>query len=216
MDSSLVASIVHDRNHPAILAELERLTDTFDPNRVWVTSDGYRLSDRVWDAGQETRRTIDSILKQALATGEDALETADKLETYLNPALRPKRTKAGNLRRNQPRSIVTATPGRGGHGSYATRRLARTEMSRAHAESTRVAAELNPYVTGLTYRVSGNHPKADECDKTAKGGEQGDGVYPIGSCPLPPRHPHCRCFVVQTVSQNVNDVVDELRRKYSL
>ena len=213
----LFASIIHDRSHPAIIAELERLEGTFDPDRQWVQADGYRLSDRVWDAGQETRRNIDRVLRQALATGEDALVTADKLETYLNPSLRPKRTKMGRLRRNQPRSVVTATPGRGGQGSYAARRLTRTEMTRAHAEATRIAGTLNRWVTGLKYNLSPSHPRADICDPLAAHDEgNGRGVYTTGGCPLPPRHPHCLCFVTQVVTDDINSVVDTLRVEYGL
>jgi hypothetical protein len=220
MDPRLTVGITFDPEHPALLGELRRLVGTFDPDRPWATKDGrpYRLSDRVWDAGQETRGQIDRVLKEALATGEDALVTADKLERYLNPSLRPRRDPAtGRLVPHQPRRVVTAAPGRGGLGSYPARRLARTEISRAHAEAHRQASEMNPWSIGDRWNLSGNHPKADACDRHASGDEGlGKGVYAHRQGPSIPAHPQCRCFWTAVTTDDADAVVAALRHRYGL
>jgi hypothetical protein len=44
----------------------------------------------------------------------------------------------------------------------------------------------------------------------------GRGVYPIRDCPLPPAHPHCRCYVTHRVTEDADAVVDALRLRYGL
>jgi SPP1 gp7 family putative phage head morphogenesis protein len=216
---ALSASVIFDRSHPAIIAELEKLAATFDPDRVWATKNGqpYTLSSRVWDAGQETRAQIDAMVRRALVTGQDAIELARQLEVYLTPSLQPVRDAKGRLVRdspqNQRRAVVHDLPGRGGRGSHAARRLARTEIARAHAEATQASAEANPWVTGLRYNVSPGHTDADECDERA---HRNGGIYPVKECPLPPRHPHCRCFVTSVVTDDTDAVVDQLRADFWL
>lgn len=215
------ASVVHDREHPALLAELDKLAGTFDPERRWVNSDSYTLSDRVWLAGQETRAQIDNLVKSALLTGEDALDLARKLEVFLQPNLQPVRDASGSLvrdsARNQRREVVTGMPGRGGRGSFAARRLARTEISRAHAEATQQSAELNPWVTGLRWALSGRHPKDDICsDHADRDNGHGRGVYLPRETPMLPAHPMCLCHWEFVVADDVNGVVDALKFRYQL
>jgi hypothetical protein len=231
MDPRILGSVIFDRQHPAILAEMERLKDTFDPERRWVQSDGYRLSDRVWMAGQETRRNIDSILKHAMSTGEDALVTAKKLEVYLLPQLQPIRDAQGRLVRDtaanrkrfpelaatQQRSVLTFAPGRGGRGSYPARRLSRTEISRAHAEATEQAAILNPWVRGVRWSLSGRHPRTDPCDQNARRDSGlGPGVYDPRHTPMMPNHPMCLCHWQYVTVEDPNAVVDALKLRYGL
>lgn len=214
-----LTAMVLDPEHPAVIAEMRRVGDRFDPNRNWVHKDGqpYRLSDRVWASGQEQRDTIDRMIKQSIASGKDALKTAKELEQYLNPELRPARHPSGILKRNQPKRIVTATPGRNGKGSYPARRLMRTEVTAAQAIAARDAARLNPFAETMGYNLSPQHPRADVCDPLAERDMGfGPGNYPIADVPMPPRHPHCLCFLTVNVPKNVDAVVDALKYRYNL
>jgi hypothetical protein len=202
---------------PVFAAERARRAAAFDPNRRWVSDDGYRLSDRLWQAKRDTRRQIDALLKQAIATGEDALLTAKKLEQYLDPAYAPIRTRNGRLVRGQNRAIVTTAPGRGGSGSFPARRLARTEITRAHGAGTIAAATATPFATGVRWSLSGRHPKADICDANANHDEGlGRGVWPTGNVPPYPEHPQDLCTLSVALNEDVDAVVDELRREFGL
>ena len=78
-------------------------------------------------------------------------------------------------------------------------RLARSEINNAfHAISVNHNVE-KPWVEGMRWHLSRSHPKPDDCDKFAKGGPKGDGVYrPPSNTPRKP-HPHCFCYVTPEV-----------------
>lgn len=139
--------------------------------------------------------------------------------------VRWKRDEAGNLLRDssgklipaQPKGVITRTP-RSGAGSYAARRLARTEVSRAFNEGSRQAAELNPFVVGVKWNLSGTHKDADDCDAFAHGSSQGmeHGVYRADDAPAMPSHPHCRCFWTPETTDDTESVAAQLRRDFDL
>ena len=188
-----------------------------DVTRQWVGEGGYRLSDSVWDARQATREQIDRLLRDAIASGEDALDVADKLEQYLDPSLAPKLTATGRYVRNQAPVIVTRSPGRGGMGSYPARRLARTEITRAHGAATIWAAERTPGNVGVKWNLSGSHPKSDPCDVHAsRDSGLGPGVYPPKDVPRYPEHPMDLCNLSQATTDDVDGLVEDLRARYSL
>jgi hypothetical protein len=210
------------RVHTSQQAQSERLLRSYglDDTRTWVDPNGRRLSDRIWNAREQTRTQIDRVLRESLAKGEDALVTAAKLEQYLDPDLAPVRNLFGRLVRtaqNVKRSIVTAAPGRGGMGSYPARRLARTEISRAHAAATQFAAFRTPFAKGMKYNTSASHPKADECDDHAsRDVGLGPGVYPVADFPRMPAHPQCLCFATIETVEDVDQVVRSLKTEYGL
>lgn len=141
-----------------------------DDTRSWVDPNGHRLSDRVWLAGQYDRDQIDKILRQGIASGEGVRVTAKHLREHLQPD---------------------------GVGNYAARRLAQTETSRAFNEGRRQAAELNPFVTGVTWNLSLTHASThgqDVCEENARGGS-----FDPNDAPTMPGHPFCRCFWTQDV-----------------
>lgn len=190
----------------------------FDTTRSWVSPDGYRLSDRIWRARRAVRDQIDLILRQAIANGTDALEVADILEQYLNPQLAPVRNALGRLIRKQKPMIVTRAPGRGGMGSFSARRLARTEITRAHGVATIEAAKRTPFAVGVKWSLSGRHPKSDPCDENARRDayKLGAGVYPPEQVPAYPNHPMCLCTLSTATESDVDAVVDRLREQYGL
>ncbi len=173
--------------------------DAFDDTLRWVDDNHRRFSDRLWLARQADRDAIDAILRGAVVGGDDPLQAAKRLEDYLTPVGQATQTK-------MPRS---------GMGNYAARRLARTEVSRAFNEASRRSAELNPWAEGVKWNVSGNHPKADECDEKAHRSSRGmpSGVYRFGDEPRMPSHPHCRCWWSPYVARTDDEVVAQLRRQ---
>ena len=184
--------------------ERKRRALAFDDTRSWVDENGYRLSDRVWQCRQSVRKQIDQVLQHAIATGEDALQTAKVLEQYLAPGER--------------NAVKTYWPGRGGMGSYPARRLARTEVTRAHGQATLLAAAANPFVRGVRWNLSQRHPEPDECDDHASANVAGlgVGVYPPDRVPRYPSHPQDLCFLTPETVEDETAVVDELRRRYGL
>jgi hypothetical protein len=210
------------RVHTSTQAQSERLLRSYglDDTRTWIDENGHRLSDRIWNAREQTRTQIERVLRESLAKGEDALVTAAKLEQFLDPDLAPVRNLFGRLvrtGRNLTRAMLTHAPGRGGMGSYPARRLARTEISRAHAAATEWAAARTSFATGLKWNTSVSHPKADECDDRADADEGlGRGVYSIGSPPRMPAHPACLCFWTVEAVKDTDLVIKSLKEQYGL
>jgi len=205
--------------HTSEFAASERLLRSYglDATRQWVGQGNYRLSDSVWRARKQTRDQIDQVLRHAIADGTDALEVGRILEDHLNPALSPVRNVRGRLVRNQPRGVVTRSPGRAGMASFAARRLARTEISRAHAQGTAFTAARTPLAKGLRWNLSARHPEADECsDHAARDGGLGRGVYRVNDFPRMPAHPMCLCYSTTEVEENVDAVIEELRLRHGL
>lgn len=206
---------IHKGGH----AKSERLLRAYglDDTRSWISPDGYRLSDRIWNAKQDVRKQIDALLRRSLASGEDALLTAWKLEQFLSPELSPVRNVAGRLVRNQAKVIVTRSPGRGGMGSFGARRLARTEITRAHGAATIWTAERTPFAIGIKWNLSGRHPREDQCDQNAsRDVGSGRGVYPTKDVPRYPSHPQDLCSLSIEVEEDDEKIVEELRRMYDL
>lgn len=205
--------------------ERANMVARFDNTRSWVDPNGYRLSDRLWNAGDADRRQIDRIIKDGISRGLHPLQMTAALEAHLTPegafgdAFRPE-----GMARVTSASGLTRTPyvNRGlpnqrsvGKGNYAARRLARTEVSRAYNETARLAAMDNPFVESIRYALSPSHPEPDICDIHAKADPigEGPGIYPKNTTnPSIPAHPQCLCHW-EPYSEDVNlqDVVNRLR-----
>lgn len=176
---------------PASVAERRVRSRLHDPNRRWVRADGYRLSDRVWNAGKRQRRQINKIVQTGIRTGASPITVSRKLDKYLNPD-----HAAVVYKRNG--QIVRRHQGTGGQGAYSSRRLMRTEMQYANAtatkDATRRLAEDVPGV-GITYALSNAHYIIDRCDDHAMGRSPGfeRGTYLVEDVPMIPDHPHCMC-----------------------
>lgn len=168
---------------------------TYDPWHEWVDPNGYRLSDRIWQASTNTRANINQFLDYHISQGTSAVDMAELLEDYLTPGARLIRTK---------------TP-YGREGSYAARRLARTEISAAAGRATINEAMANPFVGAIRWALSPAHGCCDVCDDNATGGENGDGIYPIDDVPAYPAHPHCMCNLQPVAIGDIADIVERLR-----
>ena len=204
-----------DAKHGSAIAKQK--AKAFDDTRTWVDPKGHRLSDRVWQSGQSTRTQIDDVLRNAVKTREDALVTAKKLEQFLSPEYSLTRGPSGKILKGQSGMLVTRTPGRGGQGSYAARRLARSEVSRAHAQETSRIAKQTPFAVGESWNLSAAHPKPDECNDFSEADNGlGPGVYRVGFMPRMPAHPHCLCFTAIVTVKDDKEIVQALRNQYGL
>lgn len=160
---------------------------TYDPFHFWIDPRGYTLSSRIWNVdntgvGQRTLRDLNSYLDFNIRTGTAARTMADELTRFMRPGASLKQT-------NRPYGTTSSY-----HGMV----LARSEIARAHAEATFMAAQANPYVTGMEWKLSAQHPKFDICDRLATIGMSGERLkepYPLDSAPQIVRdsHPQCLC-----------------------
>lgn len=181
---------------PRPLSPVRELRGVYDPYHQWVDPNGYRLGDRIWRTSIDVRARVDRLLDYHIARGTSAVQIADLLEPYL--------TRQALQRR-------TLTP-YGTEGSYAARRLARTEITAAAGRATINSSIANPFVNGVQWRLSARHPKIDICDDYARGGQNGDGIYAPDQVPPYPPHPHCLCALLPVVTQDVNALIGSLRQ----
>lgn len=178
------------------LVAIGELRGAYDPFHRFVDQGGYTLSDKVWNASINARSRIDLLLDYHIAQGTGAVQIADLLEDFLTPGAR---------------LIRTNTP-YGTEGSYAARRLARTEVTAAAGRATVNAAIANPFVRGVKWGLSLSHKGRDICDDHATGGPEGDGIYPPDKVPAYPAHPHDLCHLSPVPIGNVGELVASLRR----
>ena len=165
----------------------------YDAPHTWIDPNGYTLSDRIWNTAGDTRRRLDLFLERNIAEGRGALDISRDLRVFLAPGQELRRTKAPY----------------GTDASYSAMRLARTEISRAHAQAAVTSAAMNPFVEGMKVRLSGSHPKRDICDDAAAAGPwPKDKIPPEYSIPM---HPHCLCTYQYVQAENTDQVLEELR-----
>jgi len=177
-----------------------REINSYDPFYLFVDPRGYRLSDRIWQTAIDQRSRIDRLLDYHIGQGTAAVRIARLLEDFLTPGTE---------------LIKTRTP-YGQEGSYAARRLARTEITAAAGRATVNANIANPFVSGTKWSLSASHRCCDICDDYARGGPNGDGVYLPGSEPPYPAHPHDLCNLSPVISGNTSELIEELRREIGL
>jgi hypothetical protein len=133
------------------------------------------------------------LVSEGIRRGDSAVDIAKRVERFLHP-------ERAAFRTDKPY---------GTDGSFDAMRLARTEITRAHAQACLVAAQRNPYADVMNYRLSLRHPKVDICDDYAA-----NSPYPLnGRVPLPVRdtHPMCLCTVAAGVTRSPADVTNEIR-----
>jgi hypothetical protein len=182
-----------------------RQTPLFKPNplaqyeqaHTWIDPNGHTLSDRIWRTAGNTRRKLDMFLEDAIREGRGTLNLENRgatglardLEQFLMPGRQLRRT-------SKPYGI---------DASYDAMRLARTEITRAHAKAFENTAELNTFVTGLIWNLSGSHPKIDICDTHAE-----NSPYPLGTQPTMPAHPHDMCYWSNVITDSPKAVMNQL------
>lgn len=169
----------------------------------WADSRGYRLSDRIWNVNEATAARIDRILADGIRQGRSAVDMAKDLETFLKPSRR---------------TVKTLKP-YGTQGSFDARRLARTEITRAHAVATHESGLSNPFVMRARWHMSRSHSPRNcdgSCDQHYADDQANNGFEP-GSAPIPviDTHPQCLCYVTHETG-NVNNTIMELRNQMGM
>lgn len=163
---------------------------TYDPFHLFVYGNSpYRLSDRIWNTAIDVRSRIDALLAYEIAQGTAAVDIARLLVQYLT----------------YPASVIQTRKPYGTAGSYAARRLARTEITAAAGRAVVNAAQANPYVEKIEWHLSPAHPMIDICDDLA-------GEYDPFNVPGYPAHPHCLCYLAPKVVSNpafINNRLEE-------
>lgn len=162
---------------------------TYIPTHEWMDKRGFTMSDRVWQTGERTRTKIDALLRDGIRQGQGSRELARDLERFLQPG----------------RSMIRTIKPYGKDASFDAMRLARTEISFAHAQASYKSAAENPFVDGIDVALSNRHPlvrtSPDECDELATMDWRNKRLrdpYTFGNVELPPYHPHC-CLPGQAV-----------------
>lgn len=198
------ATIMRRYSHPDVVRMVDSIKNTavietnpfaqYEPAHTWVDSNGYRLSDRVWNTSNTTRRRLDAFLEQSIREGKSAIRMSKELEQFMLPGV--------NLRTKRPY---------GTDASYEAMRLARTETTRAHAKASETAALANEFVDGINVVLSHSHPKRDICDVAAAASP-----FPKDDIPSEyaiPLHPHCLCHYTYEIVSDIATVREEERKK---
>ncbi len=184
----------------------------FEPNplaqyeapHTWVDPRGYQLSDRIWRTDQETRRKLNDLMQDLIASGTSARDIARLVEQFLIPGREA-------LRTNRPY---------GTDGSFDAMRLGRTEIAHAANQAAFISAYTNPYVQGIdVVRSRNGDVTCPICPQHATIGFSGERLRPpygMGSANIPPYHPHDMCYVISVVTDSPDVVSDRLRRMLEL
>jgi len=131
-------------------------------------TDGFTLAERIYRHGLLTTKQVGHIVDKSLALQRSAREIAREVRNHFLP--------------NVP-----------GGTSYASMRLARTEINNAHHTTTIRMAADKPWVHGMKWTLSSSHPRPDPCDEYA-GHNEGLGTGVWEDPPSKP-HPQCFCYV---------------------
>lgn len=193
------------KNDPVVTRWLTQnpptVREQYDPFHRFVYGDKpYVLSTRIWNAAMDAQARVNELLAYEIAEGTPAVDIAELLDAYLTyPA----------------QQIKTRKP-YGSSGSYAARRLARTEITANAGRSVIAMANANPYVDGIDWALSARHPKPDVCDPLASIDMAGGRVrepYPINRVPNYPPHPHCLCTLRPRASSDIAAITRNLRTR---
>lgn len=173
------------------------------PSHEWLDERGYTLSDRIWQTSQQTRAKIDALLRDGIRQGRGSLDIARDLRQFLQPGRYLKVT-------NKPYGTTASFDGM---------RLARTEISRAHAQASMASSLANPYVNGIDTALARRHKCCDNCDDLTtidENGRRKREPYTLQNAVIPPYHPHCICVSMPAMITSREDVIAALRQQLGL
>lgn len=200
---SILARLRAARGNPFLEAQrVQQLTGAvwhsrpfayYDPAHLWIDARGYRLSDRIWQVSINVRRRIDLLIEEGIRDGRSAAAIAEDLEIFLQPG----------------RALLRTDKPYGTDASADAMRLARTEITRAHAQADMMSAQENPFVETYDVVLSGSHPKTDQCDERVLSGP----YTKTDISGIPPFHPYCLCSLRWNVVENAGLVIAQLREE---
>jgi hypothetical protein len=188
----------------------ERVTDgVFSPqlevllnsSSNYLYGDSLNLSQRIWRIDRDARAGINSVLMNGIANSSSAWDIASQLEQYLGAngdcprwtSTRLYQKTKGQIASGDTGGLLSGNACDGRGVSYNALRLARTEIQKMHSLATDKVMASQPWVEKEQIRLSAAHPEEDICDETVNGGEEGQGIYPVGEIELP-LHPNCLCY----------------------
>lgn len=154
------------------------------PFYAYVDPNGYKLNDRILRNAIDARAKLDRMLDFHILNGMDAGTLGGTVANFMTISGRATRQSYGD------------------YGSYAPWKMLRSEMQVANGRATVIAAELNPVVDRIWWRLSTVHHIIDVCDNNASGGPNGDGIYDKGDVPDYPNHANEMCSLVLVVDRN--------------
>jgi len=144
-------------------SEAQRVANNIDSLVRRQIGSARPLSERVYDTAKLSKGLVDRAINSGLAQGLNHRQLANKIAPMINPDVK-------------------------GGVSYASQRLARTELNNAyHAAS--VERYKHSFVEGVDWNLSSSHPEGDECDGLAS-----NSPYDMEEVPAKP-HPLCFCFL---------------------
>lgn len=163
--------------------------------------DGSNLSARIWQVEGAGRDAINQVIMQGVADGDSAWNLAKKLEQFLGAnegcprwtSTRLYGRTASDRAAGDPTGLLSGDDCNSSGVSYKALRLARTEIQKAHALATDKLLASQPWVQKEQCHLSAAHPVADECDDVISNGEDGKGIYEVGTIEYP-LHPNCFCY----------------------
>lgn len=159
------------------------LNQTVDVAIARMTVSAIPLAQKIYNSNVWANGVLQKQINSALLRGLSAQEFAKEARGWFRPD----------------------TPG---GVRYAAMRLARTEINNAFFATSVMQAQEKPWIHNMKWHLSRSHPKPDTCDQLARGGKDGDGVYPKMEVPRKP-HPQCFCFVTP-VSPDEDEFLDNL------
>lgn len=167
----------------------------------YLYGDGLTLDNRIWRIDAGGREAINAIIMQGITDGDSAWNLAKKLEAQLGAGQDcPRWTSTRLYGRTASDKAAGDTTGLlsgndcDGRGvAYKALRLARTEIQKIHALATDRIMAQQPWVEKEQCHLSAAHPTADECDDVISQGEDGKGIYAVGTIEYP-LHPNCFCY----------------------
>lgn len=133
-----------------------------------VLPSGHTLSERIWDLRYE--KDIIKIVDSGIGSNLSPETIAKQLDGFIRA----------------DRQVLTRTP-YGRTLSFDSMRLARTEVGRSYRAATVDTAKAAPWVTGIQWNLSLEHPSI-LCDCVNYDGQ----VFPPDDVPMDP-HPQCLC-----------------------
>lgn len=139
----------------------------------------YDYSERVWRTSAITREWLDNAVTRAVATGQDPRALAKTISQWVSP--------------DYP-----------GGADYASKRLARTEITQAYHASARSRYIAQPWVVGVQWNLSASHSRPDTCNDLSDDAHIVNGpagVFAPEEVPQQP-HPNCLCFITPVVNSD--------------
>jgi hypothetical protein len=210
-----------DPPHVDVMAQAfydPQLQDVLDAAANRVYSDGFKLSQRIWNLDQAGLAGLRQIITETIATGDSAWDAAKRLEAHLGAGQECPRWTSTRLYKltktdiaaGNTTGLIKGNPCLSKGVAYNALRLARNETQIVHAAATDEILKRQPWVQAEKVNLSPSHPPIDcDCPGVATGGEKGDGVYPVGTIKLPV---HCQCLCHKTaVMMGEDDFIKQMR-----